>query len=234
MRGTSIEQLGVLPIKFLFFHPKRWIKERPSIPPDIYKFSTPSDSLGAIYQITMNIDKGGCLKYQETTCERRTIFFPKPVFVIYIYTLSCVFARMQSLKALGFQQKKSCHRWFFGGQRPQGSILNCAPNKHILVPQERLNQLGQQLETLKLQTVEKLVWELGEFQVRISWWWENRYRWFFFGGVKRYSKLRYFQSWFRFFLREIQWFTPKKALALEFSKANFHPPPCVLKGSAGW
>ena len=40
--------------------------------------------------------------------------------------------------------------------------------------QERLNQLGQQLETLKLQTVEKLVWELGEFQVRISWWWENR------------------------------------------------------------
>ena len=48
---------------------------------------------------------GGCLKYQikRQHVKGEPFFFPIPVFVIYIYTLSCVFARMQSLKALGFQ-----------------------------------------------------------------------------------------------------------------------------------
>ena len=63
MRGTSIEQLGSF-AKHFFFPTKRWINEYPSNRLTFTSFSTPSSSFGAIYQITMNVDKGVCLKYQ--------------------------------------------------------------------------------------------------------------------------------------------------------------------------
>ena len=55
--------------------------------------------------------------------------------------------------------------WYFS-DRLKPPTRTCLLPFHLSF-QERLNQLGQQLETLKLQTVEKLVWELGN-EARIS------------------------------------------------------------------
>jgi len=89
MRGTSIEQLGRF-AKQVFFSNKEVDQRIPFKPPDIYKFSTPRSSLGAIYQITMNIDKGVCLKYQiKSQNVEGELCFLKPLFVICIELCVC-------------------------------------------------------------------------------------------------------------------------------------------------